>query len=45
MVNYTCLRCGYDTKIKTIMIRHLSRKTKCPLKLNDIDLNLNRNKT
>ena len=38
MVNYTCLRCGYETHIKTILIRHLSRKKKCPLKYNDIDL-------
>ena len=29
MVNYTCLRCGYETTIKTILVRHLSRKNKC----------------
>jgi hypothetical protein len=38
MVNYTCLRCGYKTKIKTIFIRHLDRNNTCPLKLNDIDM-------
>lgn len=38
MVNYTCFRCGYDTHIRTILIRHLSRKNTCGLKLYDIDL-------
>jgi len=39
MVNYTCYRCGYETHIKTIIIRHLSRKNICGLKKYDIDLN------
>ena len=38
MVNYTCFRCGYDTHIKTILVRHLARKNTCGLKLYDIDL-------
>ncbi len=38
MVNYTCYRCGYETHIKTILIRHLSRKNICGLKLYDINI-------
>jgi len=38
MVNYKCLRCGYETHIKTILIRHLTRKNICQLNLVDIDL-------
>tara|TARA_B100000902_G_scaffold399180_1_gene468833 strand:- start:226 stop:1245 length:1020 start_codon:yes stop_codon:yes gene_type:complete len=38
MVNYKCFRCGYETHIKTILIRHLSRKNNCELKLYDIDV-------
>ena len=29
MVNYTCPRCGYNSHIKTIYMRHLSRKKIC----------------
>ena len=29
MVNYRCPRCGYETHIKTIYERHLSRKKIC----------------
>ena len=38
MVNYKCLRCGYETHIKTILIRHLNRKNIC--RLNNIDINI-----
>ena len=38
MVNYKCFRCGYETHIKTILIRHLSRKNSCEPKLYDIDI-------
>jgi len=39
MVKYTCFRCGYETHIKTILIRHLSRKNICEHKLYDININ------
>jgi hypothetical protein len=29
MVNYKCPRCGYETHIKTIYVRHLERKLLC----------------
>ena len=32
MVKYNCLRCGYITDMKSSMVRHLNRKTVCPLK-------------
>ena len=38
MVNYTCLRCGYATKRKTIFIKHLNRKFVCEPKLNNISI-------
>ncbi len=38
MVNYTCLRCGYETTIKTILVRHLSRKNKCIPTNYDVDI-------
>ena len=38
MVNYKCLRCGYETHIKTILIRHLNRKNIC--RLNNIDIKI-----
>jgi|SaaInlStandDraft_6_1057023.scaffolds.fasta_scaffold06199_2 hypothetical protein len=38
MVKYTCFRCGYETHIKTILIRHLDRKHICELLLHDINL-------
>ena len=40
MVNYTCYRCGYESHIKTIMLRHVNRKNKCPAKINDIDFSI-----
>ena len=40
MVNYNCLRCGYTTNIKTIMLRHYNRKKLCNAVLHDIDINL-----
>ena len=36
MVNYKCLRCGYETEQKTGLKRHLRRKFKCKPLLNDI---------
>ena len=36
MVNYNCLRCGYETNIKTILVRHLSRKIPCKAIYEDI---------
>ena len=39
MVNYKCPRCGYETHIKTIYIRHLSRKSLCENKYDVDDLN------
>ena len=39
MVNYKCPRCGYETHIKTIYIRHLSRKTLCENTISNDDLN------
>jgi hypothetical protein len=39
MVNYKCPRCGYETHIKTIYIRHLGRKTMCENKYDVDDLN------
>ena len=39
MVNYNCRRCGYQTNIKTILIRHLNRKKKCRPVLEDITTN------
>ena len=38
MVNYTCPRCNYKTTIKTIYVRHLSRKNMCENKISDDDL-------
>lgn len=39
MVNYKCPRCGYETHIKTIYTRHLSRKTLCENIISNTDLN------
>ena len=39
MVNYKCLRCGYETTIKTILIRHLNRKRQCKPVLDDVSKN------
>ena len=38
MVNYTCPRCGYETHIKTIYERHLSRKKICENIISDDNL-------
>ena len=38
MVNYNCLRCGYSTNIKTIMLRHYNRQKVCKAVLEDIDI-------
>jgi hypothetical protein len=38
MVNYNCPRCGYNTHIKTIYIRHLGRKVICKNTLSNNDL-------
>ena len=38
MVNYTCPRCGYESHIKTIYMRHLSRKKICENILSDDNL-------
>ena len=38
MVNYKCIRCGYDTNHKSKMNLHLSRKTMCKPILDDIIL-------
>ena len=38
MVNYKCPRCGYETHIKTIYVRHLERKLKCKPNLSDTNL-------
>ena len=36
MVNYKCLRCGFNNKSRTIFINHLNRKFICKPKLKDI---------
>ena len=38
MVNYQCIRCGYETKDKSKIKSHLSRKTICKPYLNDVNL-------
>ncbi len=38
MVNYTCYRCGYTAHIKTLMVRHFSRKNTCKPTFHDINL-------
>ena len=38
MVNYKCIRCGYETNHKSKMTSHLNRKTVCKPLLNDIIL-------
>ena len=40
MVNYKCIRCGYNTNDKSKMKSHFNRKTLCKSLLNGIDLNL-----
>ncbi len=38
MVNYKCPRCGYETHIKTIYVRHLGRKIICNNTFSNNDL-------
>ena len=38
MVNYKCIRCGYDTTDKSKIKSHLNRKTVCKPILNDVNL-------
>ena len=38
MVNYKCPRCGYETHIKTIYVRHLERKLLCKPIISDNNL-------
>ena len=38
MVNYTCLRCNYETKFKSSFINHLNRKNICLPTLEDISI-------
>jgi len=38
MVKYKCLRCGYETELKTGLKRHLRRKFKCSADLNNISV-------
>ena len=38
MVNYKCPRCGYESHIKTIYIRHLGRKNICENKISNNEL-------
>lgn len=38
MVNYVCPRCGYFTNIRTIYVRHLSRKHICKPVVKDVEL-------
>mgnify|MGYP003679438105 CR=1 FL=1 len=38
MPGYSCIRCGYETKLKGDIKRHFNRKKHCPPKLNDIPL-------
>ena len=38
MVNYNCIRCGYETNDRSKMKSHLSRKTVCKPLLNDVNL-------
>jgi len=40
MVNYTCYKCGYDTKYKCNMKSHLERINKCIDKYNKVKLNI-----
>jgi hypothetical protein len=38
MVNYSCFRCGYETKFKSSLINHLNRKNICSPILEDISI-------
>ena len=38
MVNYSCFRCGYETKFKSSLINHLNRKNICQSLLEDISI-------
>ena len=44
MVKYNCDRCGFNTTIKTRMLRHLKRKYICKPKLKDIEISIIYNK-
>ena len=45
MTIYQCYRCGYESHIKTIIVRHINRKNICKPKVNNIKGNkLNVNK-
>ena len=37
MVNYVCLRCGYENRIKSIFINHLNRKFICKPKIKNVE--------
>ena len=38
MTIYQCYRCGYESHIKTIIVRHINRKNICKPKVNNINL-------
>lgn len=38
LVNYSCIRCGYSTSLKSDMRRHLYKKNTCPATINEIEL-------
>lgn len=38
MVLYNCPRCGFETKLRANMKRHLSRKIKCQIKLENVSI-------
>lgn len=35
---FHCKRCGFDTKHKHVLLRHLQRKVPCEATLEDIDI-------
>ena len=38
MVNYTCLRCNYETYHKSVFKKHLLKKNTCPSKFNEASI-------
>lgn len=38
MAEFTCKRCGYATKYKHVLVKHLQRVKRCEPKLNDADV-------
>ena len=38
MVNYTCLRCNYETYHKSVFKKHLLKKNTCPSKFNETSI-------